>query len=129
MSYFLTFSLLLILVVYLYQITDNTTLNNIRNANNKKQIQNNNSFLSMMNKKNNLQNNTKQCMPMHRVGPIHNFHQSFAKSKTMPEMGWRNFFLSNYSNNNVVEEDPFSQIPTRHFLDNLESVKNIYREC
>ena len=68
-------------------------------------------------------------MPIHRVGPVYNFHQSFGKYKNIPEMAWRNFFLENYSNNHVVEEDPFSQIPTRHFLDNLKSVDNIYRQC
>ena len=47
----------------------------------------------------------------------------------IPEMGWRNFFLANYSKSQVVEEDPFEGIPTRNFLDNLENVKNLYREC
>jgi len=41
-------------------------------------------------------------------------------------MGWRNFFLANYSNTQINEEDSFSEIPTRHFLDNMESLDNIY---
>ena len=123
-SYFLTFCLTLILVVYLYQITDGNKLS--KNTN----ILNKNSFIIDENIKplKTIKNNTN-CMPIHRVGPVYNFHQSFGKYKNIPEMAWRNFYLENYSNNHVVEEDPFSQIPTRHFLDNLKSVDNIYRQC
>ena len=77
-------------------------------------------------------------MPIHHVGPIRNFHQSFGKYKNMPfaglptgipEMGWRNYFLANYSTPHTQIEDPFSGIPTRHFLNNMESVDNLYRKC
>jgi hypothetical protein len=135
LNYMLTFSFAIILVLYLYQITDGARLN--KNKKNKHikfepMIINNddNDYNNRIHKKN--------CMPIHRVGPVYNFHQSFGKYKNMPcagmptgipEMGWRNFFLTNYSNNQVVEEDPFEGIPTRNFLDNLESVDNIYRKC
>ena len=137
-SYLLTFCLALILVVYLYQITDGSRTNTNLNKNNKV---NSNSFSLMINKlnnNNNTNNNNKKCMPIHHVGPVRNFHQSFGKYKNMPdvglptgipEMGWRNFFLKNYSNTHIVEEDSFSGIPTRHFLDNMESVDNLYRQC
>ena len=142
LSYVLTFSFIIILVLYLYQITDGARLkkhNKIEPMNYKNNIHNNTH--------NNTHNNNydvnksihkKKCMPIHHVGPVYNFHQSFGKYKHIPtagmptgipEMGWRNFFLANYSNNQVVEEDPFEGIPTRNFLDNLENVKNIYREC
>ena len=145
LSYLLTFLLAVILVVYLYQITEGD--------NSKKLQTDKNSNLLVMKydkKKNNVHNNyakynnkhsihKKKCMPIHPVGPVHNFHQSFNKYKNMPgvgyptgipEMGWRNLYLSNYSDNLVVEEDSFSGIPTRNFLDNLDNVKNIYRdEC
>ena len=137
LSYVLTFSFIIILVLYLYQITDGSRLN--KNKNN-----NQNNLLEPMvykNSNNYNDNNSihkKNCMPIHPVGPVYNFHQSFGKYKHIPtagmptgipEMGWRNFFLANYSNNQIVEEDPFEGIPTRNFLNNLESVKNIYREC
>ena len=134
LSYVLTFSLAIILVVYLYQITDGERLN--KNKKNK-HIKMEPMITNHDNDDNNRMHK-KNCMPIHRVGPVYNFHQSFGKYKHMPcagmptgipEMGWRNFFLANYSNNQVVEEDPFEGIPTRNFLDNLESVKNIYREC
>ena len=141
-SYLLTFCLAVILVSYLYQITDGAKTN--KNSNNKL---NSNSFVAMINHLNNTINNnetnennkqTKDCMPIHHVGPIRNFHQSFGKYKTMPfaglptgipEMGWRNYFLANYSTPHTKPEDPFSEIPTRHFLNNMKSVDNLYRKC
>ena len=136
-SYLLTFCLAVILVVYLYQITDGSRTNTNLNKNNKV---NSNSFSLMINKLNNNNNinNKKNCMPIHHVGPIRNFHQSFGKYKNMPdaglptgipEMGWRNYFLTNYSTPHTQTEDPFSGIPTRYFLDNMESVDNLYRKC
>ena len=158
LSYSLTFFLAIILVSYLYQITEG---NNIKNKHKKlkhgkygkhgeydENDEHNNLLLMLYNENNKTQNyksiyNNKhsvhktQCMPIHHVGPVYNFHQHFNKYKTMPgvgyptgipEMGWRNLFLSNYSKNQVVDEDPFAEIPTRNFLDNLDNVKNIYRE-
>jgi hypothetical protein len=144
LSYLLTFCLALILVVYLYQISegDNKNLqinkqrkllcmkydknpNNINNINKKEREYNNKNSV-----------HKKKYMPIHPVGPVYNFHQSFNKYKNIPgvgyptgipEMGWRNLYLANYSDNLVVEEDPFSGIPTRNYLDNLDNVKNIYR--
>jgi hypothetical protein len=152
LSYLLTFCLAVMLVVYLYQITEGDTSkkNNIKNL----QMDKNGNVLGMVYDKkiNSIHNNDtnnvtkynnkhsvhkKNYMPVHPVGPVHNFHQSFNKYKNMPdagyptgipEMGWRNLYLANYSDNLVVEEDSFSGIPTRHFLDNLDNVKNIYRE-
>ena len=143
-SYLLTFCLAVILVSYLYQMTDGSRTHSNKNSNNKL---NSNSFVAMINHLNNTINNNetneknktnKKCMPIHHVGPIHNFHQSFGKYKTMPfaglptgipEMGWRNFFLANYSNTQLLEEDSFEGIPTRHFLNNMASVDNLYRKC
>ena len=132
LNYVLTFSFAIILVLYLYQITDGERLN--------KRKQNKHKLEPMITKHDNDDNriHKKNCMPIHRVGPVYNFHQSFGKYKHMPcagmptgipEMGWRNFFLANYSKSQVVEEDPFEGIPTRNFLNNLENVKNLYREC
>jgi hypothetical protein len=85
----------------------------------------------------------KTGMPIHRVGPVINFHQHFNKYTTnptyttvkgcgnptgIPELGWRNMYISNYTHNEVKEEDPFSGIPTRNYLNNMENVDNIYRK-
>jgi hypothetical protein len=152
LSYVLTFCLAVILVVYLYQITEDSNSKKI-NTKHLQTDKNGNISVMMYDKnKNSIHNNIhnsytkynnkhsvhkKNYMPVHPVGPVHNFHQSFNKYKNspdagyptgIPEMGWRNLYLANYSDNLVVEEDPFSGIPTRHFLDNLDNVKNIYRE-
>jgi len=134
LNYMLTFSFAILLVSYLYQITDGERLN--KNKQNK-HIKLKPTITNHHNYEND-RIHKKNCMPIHRVGPVYNFHQSFGKYKNMPcvglptgipEMGWRNFFLSNYSHNQVIEEDPFEGIPTRNFLNNLESVDNIYRKC
>lgn len=145
LSYLLTFCLAVILVAYLYQITEGDN----KKINTKNLQTDKNSNLLMMYDKNkyNINNHEqynnnhtihkKNYMPIHPVGPVRNFHQSFNKYKNMPnvgyptgipEMGWRNLYLANYSDYQVVEEDPFSGIPTRNFLNNMENVKNIYRE-
>ena len=82
-------------------------------------------------------------MPIHRVGPVINFHQHFNKYSNNPtyttvkgcgnptgirELGWRNMYISNYTHNEVKEEDPFSGISTRNYLNNMENVDNIYRK-
>ena len=132
LTYLLTFSLVILLVLYLYQITDGSRINNYKQNQNKKNKQMKIEPIIEYTKQ------KKECMPIHHVGPVYNFHQSFNKYKNIPnagmptgipEMGWRNFFLANYSKSQVVEEDPFEGIPTRNFLDNLENVKNLYREC
>ncbi len=150
LSYLLTLSLILILILYLYQISEKSNYNKNKNNQNKhknKQHDDHQRLLMMLyNNKLTQDNQTntykdrihkKVCMPIHPVGPVHNFHQHFNKYKNIPEsslptgipeMGWRNLYLANYSENQVVEEDPFSGTPTRNFLDNLENVKNIYRE-
>ena len=131
LSYFLAFCLIIILIVYLHQITDDTTTKKGNQMHNIPMI-----IYKNVNTNKNLKNNTG--MHIHPVGPVYNFHQSFGKYKNVsgagsptgiPEMGWRNYYLSNFTQNQVVEEDPFAEIPTRNFLDNLENVKNIYREC
>jgi hypothetical protein len=82
-------------------------------------------------------------MPIHRVGPVINFHQHFNKYTTnptyttvkgcgnptgIPELGWRNMYISNYTNNEVKYEDAFAGISTRNYLNNMENVDNIYRK-
>jgi hypothetical protein len=144
LSYCLTLFLVIILIAYLHQTT-NQTLKNSNNSNNSQNKKLNNSdkilimnYNEILNKEN--QDNRlhkKKLMPIHPVGPVYNFHQHFNKYKNIPgtgyptgipEMGWRNLFLSNYSDNQVVEEDSFSGTPIRAFLDNLDNVKNLYRE-
>ena len=145
LSYLLLLSLILILILYLHQISKNTRMNN-KNTKNQLHENNEKSLFTMYNNKLTLEDHNnkykdrihkKLCMPIHPVGPVHNFHQHFNKYKNIPisslptgipEMGWRNLYLANYSQNQVVEEDPFSGTPIRNFLNNLDNVKNIYRE-
>ena len=140
LSYSLSLFLIIILIAYLHQ----TTNQNAKKINNSKKLNNSDEEILIMIYNENLKKaqndkrlHKKKCPPIHPVGPVYNFHQHFNKYKTMPgvgyptgipEMGWRNLFLSNYSDTQVVNEDPFSGIPTRAFLDNLDNVKNIYRE-
>ena len=98
-----------------------------------------------------------QAHPVHRVGPVYNFHQHFNKYNPaltvqnptsipqpnqtvedrngvayptgIPQMGWRNYYLANYSENQINYQDPFEGTPIRNFLNNMENVQNIYREC
>jgi hypothetical protein len=140
LSYLLVFCLIIILIAYFHQTT-NQNLNNKKLT--KKKNNSDDEILIMIYNENlkKIQNDKrlhkKKCMPVHPVGPVYNFHQHFNKYKSLPcvgnptgipEMGWRNLYLSNYSNTQVVTEDPFEGIPTRTFLDNLDNVKNIYRE-
>ncbi len=140
LSYLLVFCLVIILIAYLHQ----TTNQKLKNKNKNKKINNSdeelliiiyNEYLKKAQQDNRL--HKKKCMPIHPVGPVYNFHQHFNKYKNIPEvgyptgipeMGWRNLYLANYSDTQVVEEDPFAGTPTRNFLDNLDNVKNIYRE-
>ena len=147
LSYLLGFCLIIILIAYLHQTTNQNS--NHKKLNKKLDNKLNNSvqerLIMFYNEKlkqaqqaqQDKRLHKKKCQPIHPVGPVYNFHQHFNKYKTMPgagcptgipEMGWRNLFLANYSDNQVVDEDPFSGIPTRAFLDNLDNVKNIYRE-
>jgi hypothetical protein len=80
-------------------------------------------------------------MPVHHVGPIYNFHQHFNSSSKnnkgayptgIPELGWRNWYLSNNNNNNnchILSDDPFAGTVFRNFLNNMDSLDNIYRKC
>lgn len=132
LGYLLALCLALILVLYLYQ---NKNIDNKKIKNNKKDT-----FFPVI---------FDTCpmkrvsgMPVHRVGPVINFHQSFGKYKNMqngtyingypngiPEMAWRNFYLDNFNRNEVPEQDPFSGTVIRNYLDNMDNVKNLYREC
>jgi hypothetical protein len=138
LSYLLGFCLVIILIAYLHQTTNQNLTSKNKKLNNSDDdiiIMIYNEHLKKTEQDKRL--HQKKRVPIHPVGPIYNFHQHFNKYKTMPgvgyptgipEMGWRNLFLANYSDNQVVEEDPFSGIPTRNFLNNLDNVKNIYRE-
>jgi hypothetical protein len=141
-------SLLTILGLYLYQITPALYSSTSRNNTAKK----GEAFLPII---------FDTCprvrmsgMPVHRVGPVHNFHQHFNKYSPaitcskgaasipevdttcttanptgIPELGWRNWYLSQYSQNQVPQQDPFAGTSIRNFLDNMENVDNIYRKC
>jgi hypothetical protein len=125
LSYVLGFFLLAILFLYLYQIT---RINSKPNCNKLDK------FLPII--LNTCKTPQNMGMPVHRVGPIINFHQSFNKYNKLkgyggptgiPELGWRNYYLENFNKNEVKKEDPFDGISTRNYLNNMENVKNIYR--
>jgi hypothetical protein len=142
--------ILVILLVYLYQSTpavwNNSSVKNV--GNNAK----GEAFFPVI--FDTCPGNRVSGMPVHRVGPVHNFHQHFNKySKLLtcsknpasipekdtkcinsyptgiPEMGWRNFYLANFSKNEIPTADPFAGTNFRNFLNNMENVDNIYRKC
>ena len=138
LSYLLGLCLVLILVLYLYQ---NKNMGNDNNNKNKNNNNNKDVFLPVI-LDTCSHNNRTSGMPVHHVGPVINFHQSFGKYKNMqngtykngfpngiPEMAWRNYYLSNFNRNEVPEQDPFAGTVIRNYLDNMDNVKNIYREC
>ena len=130
LSCLLVFALLSILVLYLYQTLPKTS--NSAPTGNKGEA-----FLPII--FDTCKSQRTSGMPVHRVGPVHNFHQTFNKYNPallpkntptgIPEMGWRNFYLANFSQNQVPPQDPFSGTPIRNFLNNLENVDNLYRKC
>lgn len=133
-SYLLALFLSLILILYLYQ--SKTIGYKYNNMNNNKT----DAFFPVI--FDTCSNKRTSGMPVHRVGPVINFHQSFGKYKNIqngtykngfpngiPEMAWRNYYLSNFNHNEVPEQDPFTGTVIRNFLDNMDNVKNIYREC
>ena len=65
--------------------------------------------------------------PVHHIGPVLNFHQKFKPE--LPELGWRNFYLNNYTKTLPENDTNFEGTPIREYLDNMENVKNLYREC
>lgn len=65
--------------------------------------------------------------PVHRVGPVINFHQMFKPN--LPELGWRNYYLSTFNDYNVPTDTNFDGTIIRNYLDNLENVDNLYRKC
>ena len=155
-SFFLLFCLTLVLIMYLNQ-NMNKKSNKHKNASHKN-LHHQNLVIHPppgihYNKynKNSISNifdiceaNRTSGMPVHPIGPAINFHQRFTKYTTnptyttvkgcgsptgIPELGWRNMYLSNYSKNEIPFEDSFSGIVTRNYLDNMENVDNIYRKC
>jgi len=127
LSCLLVFSLLFILILYLYQLHPSSSHKNISS---------NNKFLPII--FDTCNSGRTGGMPVHRVGPVINFHQSFNNFNTAltqgmptgnPYMGWRDFYLKNFTKNEVPEQDPFAGTPVRNFLNNLENVDNIYRKC
>lgn len=125
-SYMLTLILATILILYLSQLMQK----------NKPVIKRKEPFLPVIYDV--CTNERTGTMPVHRVGPVQNFHQSFNKYNSalvlgtptgIPEMGWRNFYLTNFNNNMVTEKDPFAGTIVRNYLDNLDNVNNLYREC
>jgi hypothetical protein len=148
LNYLLLFSLLLILILYLYQSTPS-----LKKSNNEKNNKTNKSEAFFPIIYDTCQTGRDQGMPVHRVGPIHNFHQYFNKYSPnltcknptsipekhtfcirnyptgIPELGWRNFYLANFNKNQVPDIDQFEGTSIRNFLNNLENVDNIYRKC
>ena len=131
LSYLLVFALILILILYLSQILPTNTSKHDTNANKSK-----NSFMPIIFDTCSI--TRKTGMPVHRIGPVYNFHQSFNKYNSIiqnnyttgiPEMGWRNYYLTNFTTNQVPEQDPFAGTSIRNFLNNMDSVDNIYRKC
>ena len=143
-SNLLLLCLSLLLIMYLCQNKNTikapikSMLPVIHNVHNSHNSHNSHNILTSCN------SNRPDRMPIHRIGPIINFHQHFTKYTNnptyttvkgcgnptgIPELGWRNMYISNYSKNEVPEVDPFSGIVTRNFLDNMQSLDNIYRQC
>ena len=65
----------------------------------------------------------------------HGFHDHFAKMNGFDNnklLGWRYWYLLNKTNYQVEPTNNFKDIPTRQYLDNMESVNNwfydIYNE-
>ena len=133
-NYLLLFSLVLILALYLYQNMPKSSNGNFNNKSNKTD-----KFMPVI--WDTCPIGRKTGMPVHKVGPVYNFHQRFNKYSQqiqnqdalptgIPEMGWRNYYLAHYNNNNELQnEDPFSGTCVRNFLDNMENVDNLYRKC
>jgi hypothetical protein len=126
-SCLLVFSLLCILILYLYQLHPSIINKKITTGEN---------FLPII--FDTCKTKRTGGMSVHRVGPVINFHQSFnnynpALTAGMPTgnpyMGWRNFYLKNFTKNEVQEQDPFAGTPVRNYLNNLDNVDNIYRKC
>ena len=137
LSYALALCLALILILYLYQ---SKTMGNNNNKTNNKINKKKDAFFPVIH--DTCKNLRLSGMPVHRVGPVINFHQSFGKYKNMqngtykngfpngiPEMAWRNYYLANFNKNEVQEQDSFTGTVIRNYLDNMDNVKNIYREC
>jgi hypothetical protein len=148
-SVLLFISILAILGLYLYQGTPALHSNKSKNNATSKKAE---SFFPVI--FDTCPRNRMTGMPVHRVGPVHNFHQKFNKYSSaitcsrnpasipevatqckmafptgIPEMGWRNWYLERYSKNQVPEEDSFAGTSVRNFLNNMENVDNIYRKC
>lgn len=149
LSCLLVFALLSILVLYLYQTLPKTSNSNTKESGKGEAV------LPII--FDTCKRQRTSGMPVHRVGPVYNFHQAFNKYNPkltvgnpasipqhpvsmydlngvgyptgIPEMGWRNFYLTNFSQNQVPPQDPFSGTPIRNFLNNLENVDNLYRKC
>ena len=148
LQYLLFLCLALILIVYLHQNNSKFKKNIAHPSHNntKKVIQQFNAtpnHLELSNIPNQYTIFRNTGMPIHRVGPVINFHQHFNKYTTnptyttvkgcgtptgIPELGWRNMYISNYTKDELREEDPFSGIITRNYLDNMQNVDNIYRK-
>jgi hypothetical protein len=138
--------ILAILILYLYQSTPNLWQSQNKQMQAKKEA-----FIPVI--LDTCKVRAGSGMPVHRVGPVYNFHQHFNKYSPLitcskpssipetdtkcisnyptgiPEMGWRNWYLSNFSKNEIKEEDPFAGTMVRNFLDNMENVDNLYRKC
>ena len=151
-EYFLAFSIGAVILLYMFQSMPKTG----KNSSNHKNKKNTNSMYPVILDTCN-RGPVLQTQPVHRVGPVYNFHQHFNKYNPaltvqhpssipqgnqtvedrngvayptgIPEMGWRNFYLANYSENQIEYQDPFAGTQIRNFLDNMENVQNIYREC
>ena len=156
-EYLLAFSIGAVILLYMFQSLPSTN----KQTRNHKNKRNTNSMypviLDTCNRGSGPHMAVPYGNPVHRVGPVYNFHQHFNKYNPaltvqnpasipqpnqtvedrngvayptgIPELGWRNYYLANYSENQVPSQDPFAGTPIRNFLNNMENVQNIYREC
>jgi len=72
-----------------------------------------------------------------KLGPVLNFHQTFnnehiklnsnSPQKKANVLGWRNHYLTKNNKYLVSPDKNFDNVSTKNFLQNMESVKNIYR--
>jgi hypothetical protein len=117
LSYLLVVIIIVILIIYLYQILQTKQHFNYNIANNK-----NESFIPII--FDTCISNKKSGMPVHRVGPILNFHTFFNKYNPdiqkkyitgIPEIGWRNYYLKYFNNYQVSEQNTFAETPIHNF--------------
>lgn len=134
---FLLFFIISIVILYIYQ-QENPTANNNDTING---LLLQNTDLNSINNDNlsKCQNNFECYLDREanrKLGPVHNFHQTFNEkhyklknTKRNPNvLGWRNHYITKNNKFLVSPDINFDNVSTKNFLKNLENVKNVYRQ-